>query len=41
MSDFLILNSNVAITKTPESSLSTFKTLAADYQGAVTNALNI
>ena len=41
MSDKLIINSNIAISKTAEASLGTFKTLAADYQGAVTNALNI
>jgi hypothetical protein len=41
MADHLILNSNIAISKLPETSLSTMKTLAADFDGAVTSALNI
>lgn len=41
MADFLIINSNIALTKTPESAFSVMKTLAADFDGAVTNALNV
>lgn len=41
MSDKLILNANIGISKVPETSLSTVKRLAADYNGAVTSALNI
>lgn len=43
MADQLIINSNIAISDAPEASLAgaSLKKLAADYTGAVTNALNI
>jgi hypothetical protein len=41
MSDKLILNANIGISNAPEAALSQIKRLAADYAGAVTNALNI
>lgn len=41
MADFLIRNSNIGISVQPEASLSTIKTDAAEYIGAVTNALNV
>jgi hypothetical protein len=41
MPDYKIINSNIAISSAAESSFSTAKVLAADFSGAVTNALNI
>lgn len=41
MADKLIINSNIGISKVAESSLSTIKKLAADFDGAVTTALNV
>lgn len=41
MADKLLINSTLGISKQPESALSTIYTAAAEFDGAVTNALNI
>jgi len=41
MSDFLTINAQLALSKAPEAALNTMHVLAADFNGAVTTALNV